>query len=113
LNINGSSTLGDGTGIVNLSGGTLNSTANRSAINAPVANPIHLTADSKITTTSSSGTVDLNFTSSSISATAGTLTFRNDGANDPTDSFEPRFSGGDFVFDADIVIDNGAVGSTR
>ncbi|HEU5124205.1 MAG TPA: autotransporter-associated beta strand repeat-containing protein [Verrucomicrobiae bacterium] len=113
LNINGSSTLGDGTGIVNLSGGALNSTANRSANNAPVANPIHLTTDSEITTTSSSGTVDLNFTSSSISATAGTLTFRNDGANDPTDSFEPRFSGGDFVFDADIVIDNGAVGSTR
>lgn len=113
LNINGSSTLGDGTGTLQLSGGALNTTANRSANNAPVANPIQLTADSEITTTSSSSTVDLNFTSSSISATTGTLTFRNDGANDPTDSFEPRFSGGDFVFSGAVVIDNGAVGLTR
>lgn len=112
INLSSVSTLGDGSSPLNLSGGTLNTASSRSASSAPVSNPINVTADSAITTTSSAATVDLNFTSSAISGTSGTLTFRNDGANDSTDLFDPRFSGGDFVFDQPIVIDNG-FGGTR
>jgi len=111
LNISSSSTLGFGP--IELAGGTLNTTANRSVNTAPLGNPIVVSGDSAITTTSPSGTVDLNFTNSSFSGTGGTLTFRNDGANDPTDLFDPRLSGGSFVFDRPIVIDNGAIGLTR
>ncbi len=113
INLSSSSTLGNGTGPVNLSGGTLNTTASRNANTAPVSNPINVGADSAITTSSSASTVDLNFTTSAISGTGDTLTFRNDGANDPTDLFDPRFSGGSFVFTGPIVIDNGSIGLTR
>lgn len=113
INLSGSSTLGDGTGVLNLSGGTLNITATRSTTTAPLANPINLSADSAITTSSSSATVDLNLTSSLISGTGGTLTFRNEGANDATDLFDPRFSGGNFALNSALVIDNGLVGLTR
>lgn len=112
VNISSSSTLGDGTGTLILAGGSLNTTANRSAGTAPVSNPIHIVADSAVTTSSSAGTVELNLATSTITGTTGTLTFRNDGANDATDSFEPRFSGG-FTFSQPIVIDNGPVGLTR
>jgi autotransporter-associated beta strand protein len=113
INISSSSTLGDGTGVVNLSGGTLNSTAQRTASSAPVANPLNVTADSEITTTSGSAAVDLNFSNNSITGSGGTLTFRNDGADSAADTFEPRFSGGNFIFARPIVIDNGSVGQTR
>ncbi|MGN6556213.1 MAG: autotransporter-associated beta strand repeat-containing protein [Verrucomicrobiota bacterium] len=112
INLGSASTLGDGFGTLNLAGGTLNTTSSRSASSAPVSNPINLTADSAITTTSSATTVDLNLTSSAISGTSGTLTFRNDGANDSTDLFDPRFSGSDFVFTRPIVVNNGS-GLTR
>ena len=113
LNLNGTSTLGDGTGALNLAGGRLNSTANRSVSTAPVPNPLNLMADSEITTSSAATTVNLNLASSSITTTAGTLTFRNDGADAATDSFEPRFSGDGFTFSRPIVIDNGSTGKTR
>ncbi|MBC8095441.1 MAG: autotransporter-associated beta strand repeat-containing protein, partial [Akkermansiaceae bacterium] len=112
INISSASTLGDGTGALNLSGGTLNSTANRNPSTAPVSNPIHLTGDSEITTSSTAATVDLNFTTSVVSSSAGTLTFRNDGANDSTDLFDPKFSGS-FVFSAPVIIENGPMGLTR
>ncbi len=112
INISSSSTLGNGSGTLILAGGTLNTTANRSPSTAPVSNPIHITADSAITTSSSAGTVELNFTSSSITGSAGTLTFRNDGADAATDSFEPRFSGA-VTIDRPIVIDSGSTGQTR
>src|ERR1051325_473598 len=60
INISGTSTLGDATGTLHLSGGALNTTATRTASTAPVANPIDLTADSSITTSSTAATVDLN-----------------------------------------------------
>lgn len=112
ISINGTSTLGDGTGAVNLSGGTLNTSATRSVSANPVPNAINLTASSAITTTSTSSTVDLNFTNNSINTTAGTLTLSNSAASG-TGQFEPRFSGGGFTFSQPIVVANGNFGTTR
>jgi autotransporter-associated beta strand protein len=110
ISINGTSTLGDGTGTLFLSGGTLVTSANRNANTAPVANNISLTADSAITTTSAAATVNLNLTGT-LTATGGTLTFRND-AVATTGVFAPRFSTGDFTMGQPIVLDNGAGGGT-
>jgi autotransporter-associated beta strand protein len=112
LSINSSSTLGDGTGTLNLAGGTLSSTASRTASSAPVANPVNLTADSAITTISTSATVDFNLNSDSIGGSAGTLTFSN-AAPSGTGVFQPRFSGSSFNFSRPIVIANGSFGTTR
>src|SRR5205823_2666571 len=79
---------------------------------APVANPIDLTADSAITTTSTAATVDLNFTGNTIGGSAGTLTFRNDAASG-TGVFQPRFSGSGFDFTRPIAITNGSFGTTK
>ncbi len=114
INIDADGSLGDGSGTLNLNGATLNSTANRSVSTDPVANPINLTADSAITTTSAATTVNLNVSTSSFTLTGGTtLTFRNDGADGPLDTFKPRFSGSGFDFTSGINIDNGAVGLTE
>jgi autotransporter-associated beta strand protein len=112
INISGTSTLGDGTGTLNLNGGALNTTATRSVTTAPVPNPINLTADTAITTSSTATTVDLNL-SGVPSGSTGTLTFRNDGADGAGDVFQPRFTAGGFVFSQPIVIDNGPTGQTR
>lgn len=115
LDLDADSTLGNGAGTLDLSGGTLR-VDNRDSITAPanpVANPINLTSSSAITTGSISFQADVDFTSNSISGTGGTLTFRNDGADAATDFFEPRFSGSGFTFSRPIVIDNGAIGKTR
>jgi autotransporter-associated beta strand protein len=106
ININGTSTLGDATGTLHLSGGALNTTATRTASTAPVANPLDVTADSSITTSSTAATVDLNL-SSTIGGSAGTLTFKSTS----TGGFKPRFSGSGFTFSRPIAIDNGS-GST-
>jgi autotransporter-associated beta strand protein len=111
LNVNGTSTLGDGNGVLNLSGGKLNTTASRTASSAPIANPIDLTADSTITTTSAAGTVDLNLSTNTVGGTGGKLTFRNDAASG-TGVFQPRFSGSGFNFGQNIDIVNGASGTT-
>jgi fibronectin-binding autotransporter adhesin len=103
--------FGNGSGTVFLSGGTLNTTATRTASSLPIVNNVAVTADSAITTTSTAGTVDLNFTGT-LTGTAGTLTFRNDAASG-TGVFEVRFSGGDYTMSRPIAIANGAAGTTR
>jgi len=112
LTIDSDATLGDGNGILNLSGGTLSSTASRTTTTAPLTNPVNVNGDSAITTSSTSATVDLNLSNDSISGTAGTLTFRND-APSGTGVFVPRFSGSSFNFTRPIVIANGSFGTTR
>jgi autotransporter-associated beta strand protein len=111
LRLDGDATIG--TGQLNLAGGTFGTTANRSVSANPVPNAINMTANSVINTTSAATTVNLNLSSDSINGTAGTLTFRNDGADAADDVFDPRFSGSGFNFARPIVIDNGAVGKTR
>jgi autotransporter-associated beta strand protein len=103
-------TIGDGTGTLRLSGGGFATSATRSASAAPVPNPIDLTTDAAITTSSTAAQVELNLSSSSIGG-SGTLTFRND-ATAGTGVFQPRFSAGGLVLALPIVINNGAVGST-
>ena len=101
----------NGTGIVNpfgtsastltFSGGTLTTTADRPVSTLPIINPISVTADSFVTTTSTGAS--LNFSSSSVSANAGTtLTFRSDAASG---TWSPRFSGG-FTYAGKIAINN-------
>jgi len=110
LQLGGTATIGDGTGTLHLSGGRLNTSASRTASTSPVANPIDLTTDAAITTTSTGGSVDLNLSSSSIGG-SGTLTFRND-ATSGGGVFQPRFSAGGLVLALPIVVNNGASGST-
>jgi autotransporter-associated beta strand protein len=104
LQIAGASTLGNGNGTLNLSGGTLQSSASRS-IATP--NPINLTDDSTITTTATGSTPNFEFSSDSISGTNGTLTFTNSSAT-AANTFRPRFSGVGFDFSRPIVLANGS-----
>jgi len=111
LQLTGNGTIGDGTGILHLSGGGLNTSATKSPTSSPVANPIDLTTDAAITTTSTaSGGVDLNLSSSSIGG-SGTLTFRNDAASGGS-LFQPRFSAAGLVLALPIVVNNGVSGTT-
>ncbi len=117
INVDGDGTLGNGAGIFNLSGGRFNITASRNATTDPIANPINLTADSVISTTSgstSSGLATVNFTSNTVGGGAGTLTFRNDATTAGGNGiFDPRFSGSGFDFARPIVLTNGASGTVR
>ena len=110
INLDGDGSLGNGAGTLHLSGGTLNITADRTAV---VSNPIDLTADSAITTSSAATSVIVDFSNSTVGGSAGTLTFRNDGADGVLDTFKPRFSGGGFTFSRPVVIDNGGTGKTE
>jgi fibronectin-binding autotransporter adhesin len=112
LSLNSSSTLGDGTGNLVLSGGTLSSTASRTPSSAPVTNPVIVTDNSAITTSSASSIVDFNLSNNSIGGSTGSLTFSNAAASG-TGVFEPRFSGSGFNFSQPVVIANGGFGTTR
>ncbi len=104
ININSTGTLGDGTGDLNLNGGTLNETASRSGSGQIVANPINLNASSSITSSASAATPIFEF-SGPLTGTAGqTLTFHDDAAT--ATQFKPRFSG-TFTFDGDINLQTG------
>lgn len=112
LAINSVGALGNGVGGLIMNGGKLNTTASRGVTTAPIANPLSVDASSEITTTSTAGTVDLRFTSNSISGDGGTtLTFRNDAASG-TGLFQPSFSGSGFNYAANIAVVNGAFGTT-
>jgi len=112
VHIDGDATFGTSAGTLNLAGGNINTTANRSVTSDPVAQGINMTANTTISTTSTAANVNLNLSSNSVSGTAGTLTFRNDGAAG-AGTFDPRFSGSGFDFSRPIVIDNGPNGATR
>lgn len=110
VNIDGDGSLGNGNGTLNLAGGTLNTTADRTAA---ISNPVSVTANSSITTTSTAAGVGMNFTSNSVGGDGTSkLTFRNVGADGATDKFSPRFSGSGFTFSNPIAIENGGTGST-
>jgi fibronectin-binding autotransporter adhesin len=110
ISVDGDGTLGNGSGTLTLNGGKLNTTADRSPTSAPIANPINVTADSAITTTSAAGTVGANLTTSSITGTSK-LTFRNDAASG-TGIFQPRLSS-ELTTSTPIEIANGANGTTE
>jgi autotransporter-associated beta strand protein len=112
MQIDGDSTFGNGAGLLTLAGGGVIVSANRPASTAPVANPISMTADTLVSTTSTASTVDLNFSNDNITGSAGTLTFRNNGADGATDTFQPRFTGV-INFSQPIIIDNGTTGKTK
>lgn len=122
----GAARIGDGNGRVNLSGGTLEYNGSVLTAGDPrtftVTNPIHVTADSGIryfSTTANLGatnTIEFIFSSDSITATGGTLTFSNSGSctdNDNTCMFRPTFSGSGFDFSRPVVISNHSSVATR
>jgi fibronectin-binding autotransporter adhesin len=112
LRIDGDGKLGTGAGTLFLSGGKLNISASRTPSSDPVSNPIVVTADSSITTTSGAANVDLNLSNDSVSGTGGTLTFRNEAAAG-NGVFQPRFSGSGFNFTRPIDLAAGLNGATR
>ena len=127
LQMNGSSTLGSGT--LTLAGGKLNTSANRNVTTAPIGNPVTLTANSEVTTTSAATTVNLNFTNNAINSGGFQLTFfsRHAGFLQPFLQRLPpgrgidhcrgvcvgRRPGAGFNFTGPIVIDNGATGQSE
>lgn len=127
LRIDANASLGNGQGAINLSGGSLNSTQSRlttdpTPVSIPIPNPINLTANSIISTTFAGATTppaptsEMELSSNSIGGTGGTLTLRNDAASggaNPTNQFEPRFSGNGFDFPRPIEIAAGLNSVTR
>jgi fibronectin-binding autotransporter adhesin len=112
INVDSDGTLGTGVGSLVLAGGKLNSTASRGVTSDPIPNPINVTADSEVTTTSAAATVDMNLSSSTVSG-SGKITFRNDGGAG-AGLFQPRFTGSGAGFNpGPIQIDNGANGTTQ
>jgi autotransporter-associated beta strand protein len=106
LQLNGTGPLGTGTNPLILAGGTLNVSGSNG-----FANPLTVTADSLITTTSTAAAVGLTIMSSSVSG-AGKLTFRND-APSGTGVFNPTFSTiGPSFAPGPIEIANGVFGKT-
>jgi fibronectin-binding autotransporter adhesin len=104
INLNSTGTLGDGTGNAILNGGTLNETVSRSGAGQIVANPVQVTANSSITSTSTAATPIFEF-SGALTGTAGkTLTFQDNAAT--ATQFKPRFSGS-FTMDANIDMPTG------
>jgi autotransporter-associated beta strand protein len=111
VNVDGDASLGNGAGTVKLAGGRLNATANRTVA---TPNPVSVTANSEITTTSAAAAPVFEFSSNSVGGDGtSTLTLRNDGADAASDTFKPRFSGNGLTFSNPIVIDNGTTGKTE
>jgi autotransporter-associated beta strand protein len=104
--------LGSGAGSLILAGGTVNTAVSRTF---PTANPLNVTADSAITTTSvttsTTSPVYFYFSSNTV-AGAGKLTFRND-APSGDGVFQPVLTGNGATFaPGRIEIANGAFGTT-
>lgn len=113
ISVDGDAILGTAAGTVFLSGGRLTITADRQAspTAAPIGNPIQMTADSELTTTSTASEARMVLTNDVFTASAGTLTLRNDGADASSDVFTVRHYGGGFTFARPIVFAAGNLGS--
>ena len=113
INVDGDGTLGNQAGTLKLNGGRLNVTASRNNGTDPIANPINVSDNSAITTTSTAATVQTNLSNNSITGTANkTLTFRND-AGAGTGAFQIRFSGSGFSLASDVDLAAGSVDVNR
>lgn len=108
LSLDGDASAGTAASTITLAGGALNASASRTVA---TPNPINLTANSAITTTSAATNVNFEFSTNSIGGT-GTLTFRNDGADGAGDTFKPTFSG-TFATALPLEINDGATGQTE
>ncbi len=111
LQVSGSSLIGNEANQIILNGGALNTSATRTV---NLANPIQLTADSAITTTSTASTPNFDFSSNNPVTFTGaqTLTLRNDGGDQSTDQLRIRFLGGGFEISNPIDMPNGSTNST-
>jgi fibronectin-binding autotransporter adhesin len=121
VEVSGAGIIGTGTtNTVNLSGGALSCSATRTVA---FFNPVNVTANSAITTTSTASTPNFDFgdtTSTSVpfNISGGvTLTLRNDGGDAATDQLRVRLFGGNstpgaFTISAPIDMPNGSAGST-
>jgi fibronectin-binding autotransporter adhesin len=106
IELNATSTFGNGAGLLVLAGGDINARNTRSG--APIANPILLTGTSTI---SGDGTLTnslriLPFSTSSLTTPSGALTIRHIGTNGYASNniFRVRLAGGGFNFTRPITI---------
>jgi autotransporter-associated beta strand protein len=106
IELNATSTFGNGMGLLVLAGGDINARNTRSG--APIANPILLTGTSTI---SGDGTLTnslriLPFSTSSLTTPSGALTIRHIGTNGYASNniFRVRLTGGGFNFTRPITI---------
>lgn len=106
ISLNATSTFGDGTGLLVLSGGDVLSKNTRSV--APITNPILLAGSSTI---AGDGTLTnslriLPFSANSITTASGTLIIRNAGTNPYASNnvFRVRLTGGGFSFTRPLTV---------
>lgn len=106
ISLNATSTFGDGSGLLALSGGDVICKNTRSV--APIANPILLAGSSTI---AGDGTLTnslriLPFSANSLATASGTLTIRNAGANPYASNnvFRVRLTGGGFTFTRPLAV---------
>ncbi len=103
IQLNATSTLGNGSGNLVLNGGSLVSTAARTVT---VSNAVIMAADSSVATVSTSTAANFDF-GGSIGGSAGTLSLVNNSPS--TGTFKPRFSAGGFNFARPIVMTPGSL----
>ncbi|TAL00825.1 MAG: hypothetical protein EPO07_09205, partial [Verrucomicrobia bacterium] len=113
VSVDGDAIPGTAAGTIILNGGRLTITADRQAspTAAPIGNPVQMTADSELTTTSTASEARMVLTNDVFTGSAGTLTLRNDGADGASDVFTVRHYGGGFTFARPIVFAAGSLGS--
>lgn len=105
IQVNATSTFGNGTGPLVLAGGDILDANTRAG--APIANPIVMTADTTIfgnSTVTDGSFRYFPFSSSSLTTVGGKLTLRNAGASGGPNEFRLRFTGGGFNFTQPIII---------
>lgn len=104
IQVNATSTFGNGSGTLVLAGGDI--LAANSRIDAPIANPVLMTTNTTIYGNSTLATGLFRyfpFSNNSITTLGGTLTLRNAGTAG-TNEFRLQFTGGGFNFTQPIVI---------
>lgn len=114
LSINGTSTVGNGSGTIVFSGGSFTLLNTRTSLASALPNPIRMLADATFASTTSltTGTRVLPLGASSIDASTGNLAIRNPGSAGTT--FALRFTGGGWIFSRPIAIGNiGDTGSSQ
>ena len=107
LQVSSTATFGDGTGMLNCSGGAIALSATRDTTNGVIPNPIQMTADTTIQNTTNAGTGTRNFPfgTEAIQTSGGTLTIRNIALAN-TNTMNLRFQGSGFNFSRPMVFDN-------
>lgn len=110
--IGASTTFGDGSGSLNLAGGTLGLTGTRNLTGGLLPNSVNMTADTIIQNTASATAGTRNFPlGGPVTASGGTLTIRNITTGNFTNVMHLRLHAGGLNFTRPVVFDNSLAGS--